>query len=168
MVMHRAYPILPTPVVLPLYYPPNSASGDSNRSSPPHPEINSPSPPFSKRQKIPSLVACNHTSQNLPVYSQQNEKLISILRNRGKCTKARNNRGFLDLNLGTNNDDMNVTYEGADDNERGNVSRSQYELYRGQESVEEELQLNIPGAVIETCDHNTRIFVKVRSFIIIL
>jgi len=63
---------------------------------------------------------------------------------------------------------MNVTYEGADDYERGNVSRSQYELYRGQESVEEELQLNIPGAVIETCDHNTRIFVKVRSFITVL
>jgi len=58
---------------------------------------------------------------------------------------------------------MHVTYEGADDYERGNVSRSQYELYRGQESVEEELQLNIPGAVIENCDHNTRIFVKVRS-----
>ena len=63
---------------------------------------------------------------------------------------------------------MNVPYEGADDYERGNVSRSQYELYRGQESVEEELQLNIPGAVIENCDHSTRIFVKVRSFIIIL
>jgi len=93
---------------------------------------------------------------------------VSILRNRGICTKSGNNRGFLDLNLWTNNDDMNVTYEGADDNERGNVSRSQYELYRGQESVEEELQLNIPGAVIETCDHNTRIFVKVRSFIVIL
>jgi hypothetical protein len=166
MVMHRAYPILPTPVVLPLYHPPNSASCDSN--SPPHPEINSPSPTCSKRHKIPSLTASNYTSQNLPIYSQQNEKLVSILRNTGKCTKSKNNRRFSDLNLGTNNDDMNVTYEGTDDYDRGNVSRSQYELYRGQESVEDEFQLNIPGAVIESCNHSTQIFVKVRSFIIIL
>lgn len=166
--MHRAYPILPTPVVPPLYHPPNSASGDSNINSPPFPEINSPSPPCSKRHQISSLISRNHTSQNLPIYSQQNEKLVSILRSRGRYTKSRNNRGVSDLNLGINSDDMNVTYEEADDYERGNVSRSEYELYRGQETVEDELQLNIPGAVVENCNHSTQIFVKVRSFIAVV
>lgn len=63
---------------------------------------------------------------------------------------------------------MNLTYDETDSYERGNVSVSQYESYQGQERVEDDFQPNIPGAVIENCNHSTQIFVKVRSNVIIL
>ncbi|XP_069703305.1 uncharacterized protein [Periplaneta americana] len=160
MGMNRAYPIAPTPVVPPLYQPSNSPSSDSNRNSPARPEGNSPSPPFVKHQKSFSLGSINHS---LPTYTQQNEKLPSILKNKGNHSSSRTKKGVVDLNGGIYNDDMNLTYEETDDYERGSVSRSQYELYRGQDSVEDDFQPNIPGAVIENCNHSTQIFVKVLS-----
>jgi hypothetical protein len=103
----------------------------------------------------------------LPIYSQQNEKLPSILKNRGKYSNSKHEGGVSDLHAGTHNNDMNVTYDETDGYERGNVSRSQYGLYQGQEGVEDEFQPNIPGTVIESCNHSTQIFVKVRSIVII-
>jgi hypothetical protein len=104
----------------------------------------------------------------LTLYNLQNEKLSSVLKNKGIYSNSRHKRGFSDFNARTYNDDMNLTYEEGDDYERGNIRRSQYELCRAQESVEDEFQPNIPGAVIDHCSHATQIFVKVRSLIRIL
>jgi len=91
--------------------------------------------------------------------------LPSVLKNSRKYSNLRNKRGVLDLNAETHNNDMNLTHEDINDYERGDVSRSQYELYQDQDSAEDEFQPNIPGAVIENCNHSTQIFVKVRNFI---
>lgn len=162
--MNRAYPIIPTPVVPPLYQPHNSASSGSNRSSTPHPETNPPQ--TTRKRHKSSLTFLNHTTQKLPIYSQQHEKPPSILKNKEKYSSSKGERGVSDIHAGTHNNDMNRMYDETDGYETGNVSRSQYEFYEGKESVEDEFQPNIPGTVIENCSHSTQIFVKVRNIII--
>lgn len=157
--MNRTYPFTPTPVVLPLYQPPESAS-----SSPLHSETEPASPSSTKPLKSSSLTSLNHITQNLTLYNQQNERRTS-LRNKGMYSKSRHEKEFSDFNAGTYNDDMSLTSEEVDDYKRGNIRRSQYELYRAHNSIEDELQPNIPGAVIDHCSHTTQIFVKVRSMI---
>jgi hypothetical protein len=161
--MNRAYPFIPTPVVPPLYESHNSASSGSNRSSPPHPESARISQTSRKQHESSSVTALNHTSQKLAIYSQQNEKLPRILKNSGRYSNLRHERRLSDFNAGKGYSDMNVTCEEKGGYERGNVTGSQYQFYQGPDSVEDEFQPNIPGTVIENCNHSTQIFVKVRS-----
>ncbi|KAJ9590758.1 hypothetical protein L9F63_016274 [Diploptera punctata] len=151
--MNRACPIVPTPVVQPLYQPSNSVTSDSNRSSPNKVDTNSPS-----NQRKTSTPYTHHKSQSLPIYINQNEKLLSFVKN--KVPNSRNKKVNPE-NDGDYDDDMDVTCEETDKYEKRHLHRSNYDLHR--DINEDEFQQNIPGTVTENCNHSTQIFVKVMN-----
>ncbi|PSN49141.1 hypothetical protein C0J52_14887 [Blattella germanica] len=154
MGMNRACPIVPPPVVPPLYQPSNSASSDSNRSSPLKADTTSPSPIPADRNK---RIYTHHKSRSLPTYITQCEKVPSILKNKGKFTNSRNKKVNPEPNTSTyDEDELDVACE----YERRNLNSHRNSLH---EHNEDHFQPNIPGTVTENCNHSTQIFVKVMN-----